>query len=80
MLSCERAAALASQSMDRPLTPRERLSLYAHLGMCHLCRRFRRQIQFLRLAGARAQANALPDVALDDDTKERIRRRIRASL
>ena len=80
MLSCERAAALSSESMDRPLTLRERLSLHAHLAMCHLCRRFVRQIRFLRLAGGKAQQSGFADIRLDDDSKERIRRRIRAAL
>lgn len=80
MLSCERAAALSSASMDRRLTLRERLALYPHLAMCVLCRRFRRQIRFLHTAAARAQANALADVRLDDDAKDRMRRRIRAGL
>jgi len=66
--------------MDRRLTPRERLALYAHLGMCRLCRRFRRQIRFLRSAAARAQLSALAGVRLDDAAKDRIRARIRASL
>ena len=80
MLSCERAAALSSESMERRLTLRERFALRVHLAMCKLCRRFTRQIHFLRLAGAKAQAHAREDVCLDQDAKERIRRRIRSSL
>lgn len=80
MLSCERAATLSSESMERRLALRERLALRAHMAMCKLCRRFARQLQFLRLAGAQAQTHIRVDVSLDEDAKERIRRQIRSSL
>lgn len=41
---------LLSQSQDRRLTPRERISLQVHLAACRGCRNFRRQIAFLRTA------------------------------
>src|SRR5919202_91741 len=41
-LTCKRAAALLSASMDRALTLRERLPLRLHLRVCAACPRFRR--------------------------------------
>lgn len=44
MLTCRQASEMVSQSLDRPLTRRERWSLKAHLLMCAACSRFRRQL------------------------------------
>jgi hypothetical protein len=50
MLSCKEASALMSQALDRRLSLRERLSLRLHLAICEGCRRFERQMAFLRSA------------------------------
>ena len=68
MLSCRRATALASASLDRPLTWRERAALRTHLLICSHCRRAVRQFGRLRRAardlepgpGARAARTTLP--------------------
>ena len=52
MLSCKEATRLMSQSMERPLTLGERLSLRLHLVICIGCRRAERQFRFLRDACA----------------------------
>jgi hypothetical protein len=46
--SCKHAARLVSESMDRPLSRRERFSLGFHLLVCGLCRRYRRQLRLMR--------------------------------
>lgn len=48
MLTCREAARLISDSMDRKLPLRQRVSLRIHLLMCKLCPRFREQILFLK--------------------------------
>lgn len=50
MLSCKQASQLISQSLDRPLTLRERFTLQLHLIVCKYCRRFSKQLQTLRVA------------------------------
>lgn len=80
MLSCERATALFPQSLDRDLTFRERLSLRMHLAMCKLCRRFARQLAFMRLVGSKVRDGDVSDLRLDAEAKERIRRRIDRNL
>lgn len=50
MYSCEQAARLSSQAMERPLAPSERLLLGMHLMMCKGCTNFAQQIEFLRRA------------------------------
>lgn len=50
MLTCKDASGLVSEAQDRPLGVRERWSLRLHLWMCANCRRYERQIRFLRKA------------------------------
>ena len=50
MLSCKQASQLISQSLDRPLTMRERVALKLHLFVCKYCKRFSQQVQTLRVA------------------------------
>ncbi|MCI0364094.1 MAG: zf-HC2 domain-containing protein [Phycisphaerales bacterium] len=47
--SCQHASRLISESMDRQISGKERLSLRFHLLICSYCRRFRRQLARLRL-------------------------------
>lgn len=53
MLSCREATRLLSDRLERPLSRRERLSLWLHIAMCNACRNFGRQAQFLRRAAGR---------------------------
>ena len=41
MLNCRDLTRLVSESFDRKLTIRERMSLWMHISMCGICRRFR---------------------------------------
>jgi hypothetical protein len=50
MLSCKQASQIISQSLDRPLTMRERFALRLHLLICKYCKRFSQQLQTLRVA------------------------------
>ena len=50
MLNCKLASQIISQSLDRPLTMRERLNLKLHLIICKYCKRFSQQLQTLRVA------------------------------
>jgi len=50
MLSCKQASQLISQSLDHPLTLRERFALKLHLLICKFCKRFSQQVQTLRVA------------------------------
>ena len=48
MLKCRQATRLMSESQERPLTPRERLSLRLHTLMCRACHNFQQQLPVLR--------------------------------
>ena len=50
MLSCIQASQIISQSLDRPLTLRERFTLKLHLAICKYCKRFSQQVQTLHVA------------------------------
>ncbi|PKO26191.1 MAG: hypothetical protein CVU35_00590 [Betaproteobacteria bacterium HGW-Betaproteobacteria-8] len=49
LLSCKQASQLISQSLDRPLSVRERLLLRYHLFICRPCRRFTKHLALMRL-------------------------------
>lgn len=55
-LKCEGASSLMSQELDEPLGLPELLAVRGHLLVCRSCRRFRRQLLFLRLALQRKRA------------------------
>lgn len=50
MLTCKEATRRLSESLDRPLTLSERLSLRLHLAMCRGCSNYERQMVMLREA------------------------------
>ena len=47
MLSCREISKLVSEALDRDLPWWQRLNLWLHLGMCRLCRGFRRDLVHL---------------------------------
>lgn len=50
MLTCKHATKLMSQSQDRPLELKERVSLKFHLMMCSGCTNYNKQMEFIRKA------------------------------
>ncbi len=48
MLNCKQNTELLSQSLDRPITFREKLAMRLHLVMCRGCRNFEKQLTFMR--------------------------------
>lgn len=75
MLTCKQASQLVSEQHDRNLSRRERIGLRIHLWMCRNCRRFERQLTFLRNTLHRGmQEGQLPlDKPLPPESKARIR-------
>jgi len=49
-LVCDESSRLVSESLDRDLTLGERIAVRAHQLLCWSCRRFRKQILFVREA------------------------------
>jgi len=52
MRSCREVSELVSKSLDVHLSLRERIAVRLHLMMCKHCSNFRKQMLFLRRAGA----------------------------
>lgn len=53
MKTCKDISYLLSDSMDRPLTARERWVARLHLLICRHCSRFQKHLHFLHKAAAR---------------------------
>jgi hypothetical protein len=80
--SCKSASRLQSEALDHKLSLRQRLGLRIHLVLCEWCRRYGKQIAFVRDA-----AHSHPDEVaksmpqqLSDESRERIRRYLRANM
>lgn len=50
MKTCKQVHRLVSQGLDRRLSFMERMAVRLHLMVCDACRRFERQMDFLREA------------------------------
>jgi len=74
MLSCNQAARLISESLDRRLTAGERLRLKLHLAMCKLCLSYSRALHRVRdiLAGPFEDEPGDAPARLSDDARMRI--------
>lgn len=76
--NCRRAAHLQSEALDHTLTLRQRVGLKIHLLLCKWCRRYGRQIRFLRKA-AQDHAPELTEASpqqLSTEARERIKREL----
>ena len=79
-LTCEESSRLISASFDRELTRSERAAVGLHAFVCRFCRRYRRQVKFLRDA-VRNRSTELLSAAesrvvgekLSPEARERIR-------
>ena len=78
-LHCETASELASQEMDEPLGFPDRMALRAHVLICRSCRRFKRQLSWIRVA-ARALDRDRADSAEQATLSAEARRRITQAL
>ncbi len=79
IFSCKQASRMVSESMDRPLKLRERITLRMHILMCSFCTRFARQMRFLRRAAnqfsqAVSEPSSAPEMTLSVEAKQRISR------
>src|SRR5204862_6034736 len=76
--SCKEAARLQSEALDRKLPLRQRFGLRVHLLLCKWCRRYGKQITFLRNA-AREHPDEMAEPVpqkLSAEARERIKQRL----
>jgi len=77
--TCREVARLQSDALDQDLGISKRLGLRIHLLMCRWCRRYGKQIRFLRLA-TREHADDLCQASpqrLSPEARERLKRALR---
>jgi hypothetical protein len=76
--TCKQAARLQSDALDRRPCLSQRIGLRLHLVLCRWCRRYGRQIAFLRVIGKRCaeERDQMPVPSLSTEARDRIRRRL----
>ena len=77
MLSCREVTQLVSESLDRELSLRQRMSTKMHLMMCRLCSRYNKQLaglrEAVRLHSMREEDMDLYPASLSPEARERIK-------
>jgi predicted anti-sigma-YlaC factor YlaD len=77
MLSCEEVTQLVSESLDRELSLRQRVSTKMHLMMCRLCSRYNKQLAGLReafrLHAMREEDIEIYPASLSSEARQRIK-------
>ena len=77
MKSCKDTSQLISESLDRPLSWRERISIRLHTLRCDMCSRYGKQLRFVKSTCADADPEQTTASAhLDEEARERIRDRL----
>jgi len=78
MLSCEEVTQLVSESLDRELSLRQRVSTKMHLMMCRLCSRYNKQLAGLReafrLHAMREEDIDIYPASLSSEARQRIKK------
>ena len=81
MLSCREVTQLVSESLDRRLSLRQRVSMKMHLMMCRLCSRYNKQLAGLRdtfrLHAMREDDIDIYPAFLSSEARERIKHALR---
>lgn len=79
---CRHAIRLQSKLLDGAVPSYYRLGLWLHLAVCKWCRRYGRQLRFIRTV-ARGRAEPILDPMphkLSDQARHRLKRAIRSSM
>ncbi len=76
--TCREVTRIQSDALDQSLTTSQRFGLRLHLLICKWCRRYGRQIRFLRQAAHDHPDEMIESVPqkLSDEARERIRQRL----
>jgi predicted AAA+ superfamily ATPase len=80
MVTCRDASRLQSEALDKKLSFAQRFGLALHLAICKWCRRYGKQVRFLREAAHEHPENlseAVPQ-KLSVEARERIKQRLQA--
>ena len=76
--SCKEVTRLQSEVFEHKLTFLQRAGLRFHLVLCKWCRRYGKQIRFLRLAAQRCEQDEqiVPSQVLSSEARNRMKRAI----
>ena len=76
---CKTATRLQSEALDHKLPFRQRFGLRVHLLLCKWCRRYGKQVTFLRNAAHEHPDEIAEPITqrLSDEARERIKQRLR---
>jgi hypothetical protein len=77
--NCREASRAQSEALDHPLPPFKQVGLRLHLLICKWCRRYGKQIRFMREAvhNHEAEFTKTSPQTLSTETRERIKERLR---
>ena len=74
---CQQMVETISQSMERKLTLRERITLKLHLWICAWCQWYMEQLHIIRdAARSKAESSDLSGPSLSPEARERIKRNL----
>ncbi|HWP49472.1 MAG TPA: hypothetical protein VNM22_20105 [Candidatus Limnocylindrales bacterium] len=83
-MTCKEVTRLISESLDKKLPFYQRLSLHAHFRLCIFCKRYARQLLFiretLRSLSQRIEDPVFPLPSLSEEARETMKRRIREQV
>jgi hypothetical protein len=80
MPNCREAIRLQSDALDRPLSFWHRAGLRVHLLLCKWCRRYGRQIAFLRTIAQGSAHGHQPEETLPGEARERIKKNLKTAV
>lgn len=81
IVSCKKAAKIASDALERRLSLRERIGLATHGMMCRACRLYIKQLRTIRLVARRyAQEELSPTITSQKPAPNDVRKRIKDKL
>ena len=75
--NCKEAIRLQSDALDRPLPLLRRIGLWIHLTLCVWCKRYGKQIKFLRTAAQHCEHDHSPEQTMPPEARERIKRALK---
>jgi len=75
--NCKEATRLQSDALDRPLSRFQRIGLRIHLALCVWCKRYGKQIKFLRTAAQHCEHDHSPEQTMPPEARERIKRALK---
>jgi len=78
--ACNEISQLASDSLDRPLTLRERLKFKLHLSMCSHCRNYDHNMKFIRKITDMMRTTRYGKIRLSDEQRQRLHAKLDSSI